>query len=280
MGSYDVVVSSSSAFAHGVRVADGAVHVCYCYTPFRYAWHEREPTLEAQPRLLRPLLRLTLERIRRWDLAAARRPTHYIAISELTKQRIADFWGRDSTVVHPGVEVERFAIGEPEDFFLVVGELVRHKRTELALAAARRAGRRIKVVGVGPELQRLSALYGDSAEFLGRVSDAELADLYSRARALIVPNVEEFGIAAVEAQAAGRPVVAADAGGARETVVDGHTGVLVAERRPDALAEALRETDFDRFSAEQIAEHAQRFSTDTFKRRLVEEVGEPPPAPD
>jgi glycosyltransferase involved in cell wall biosynthesis len=271
---YDLVVSSTSAFAHGVRPRPGATHVAYCYTPLRYAWHERERGLAEAPRALRPALGRILTRVRAWDLAAAQRVTHYIAISELSRRRIQDFYGRDATVVHPPVDVDRFAIGEPEDFFLVVSELVAHKRVDNALAAARRASRPIKVVGAGPELNRLRHEYGDRATFLGRLSDAELTDLAPRAIALVVPNVEEFGIAAVEAQAAGRPVLAADAGGACETVLPGRTGVLVAPEDVDALAEAMAETDWSNFDPQAIRRHAQRFSTAAFKERFAARVAQ------
>jgi glycosyltransferase involved in cell wall biosynthesis len=269
---HDLVISSSSAFAHGIRPAERTVHVCYCHSPFRYAWQERERALAEAPRLLRPALRRTLARIRTWDVEASRRVTHYVANSELTRQRIAEFYGRESTVVHPPVEVDRFAPGEPEDFFLVVTEIVRHKRVDLALEAARRARVPIKVAGTGPDLGRLAARYGSAAEFLGRVGDEELAGLYARARALVVPNVEEFGIAAVEAQASGRPVVGADAGGLRETVLPGRTGILLPPGDPDALAAALRDTDFDRFSPAVARRQADRFSTAEFKRRLRAEI--------
>lgn len=269
---FELVVSSSSAFAHGVRPGAGATHVCYCHSPFRYAWQERDRALEEAPLPLRGVVGRTLERIRRWDRSASSRVTHYIANSELSRQRIREFYGREATVIHPPVDVERARRGSPEDFFLVVSELVRHKRVELALEAARLAGRPIKVVGEGPDLRRLRSRYRSSAEFLGRVSDAELAELYPRARALVVPNVEEFGIAAVEAQAAGRPVVAADAGGVRETVARGETGVLVAPGELEALADALRSTDFDSFDPDAISRHASRFSTAEFKRRLTAEV--------
>jgi glycosyltransferase involved in cell wall biosynthesis len=267
-----LVLSSSSAFAHGVRPGEQAVHVCYCYTPFRYAWHERDRALAEVPRPVRPVLMRRLAAIRRWDVAAAQRVTHFIAISRLARQRIGDFWGREASVVHPPVETHRFRIAAPEDFFLAVGEVVPHKRIEQALEAARRAGRRLKVVGTGPDLDRLSTLYAGTAEFLGRISDAELADLYARARALVVPSVEEFGIAAVEAQAAGRPVVAAAAGGALDTVHDGETGVLVRPDDVDGLAQALRYTDFDRFSPARIAQHADSFSTPVFQRRYLAEL--------
>lgn len=268
----DLVVSSSSAFAHGVRPAAGATHVCYCHSPFRYAWHERTRAVQEVPGAVRPLLDATLNGIRRWDCRAAHRDTHYVANSALTRDRIGEFWGREASIVHPPVEVDRFrAAPEPEDFFLVVGEVVAHKRVELTLEAARRAGRKVKVVGTGPELERLRERYL-GAEFLGRVSDAELDDLYGRALALVVSNVEEFGIAAVEAQAAGRPVLAADAGGVRETVVAGETGVLVEPGDIDELAEAMRETDWVGFDAQRVRRNARRFSPSAFEARMLAEV--------
>jgi glycosyltransferase involved in cell wall biosynthesis len=269
---HDLVISSTSAFAHGVRPGEDAAHLAYCHTPFRYAWHERARALEESSWLLRPALRHVLERIRAWDLAASRLVSHYIANSKLTRERIHQFYGRDASVVHPPVEVDRFRIGDPEDFFLVVTEIVPHKRVEIALEAARRSRLAIKVVGDGPHLRRLSEDYGSTAEFLGRVSDGELADLYARTRALIVPNIEEFGIAAVEAQASGRPVVAADGGGARETVVPGETGVLVKPGDVDAFAEALRHTNFDRFSPALLRQHAVQFSVPAFQKRFLAEV--------
>jgi glycosyltransferase involved in cell wall biosynthesis len=272
VGGHDLIVSSSSAFAHGVRPKEDATHIAYCHTPFRYAWHERARALEETPRYLRPVVRRQLERIRRWDLDASRAVSHYIANSELTRERIERFYGREASVVNPPVEVDRFRIGAPEDYFLVVTEVVRHKRVEIALEAALRARQAIKVVGGGPAYRHLSEAYGSTAEFVGRVSDAELATLYSRARALIVPNVEEFGIAAVEAQASGRPVVAAAVGGARETVIPGETGVLVEPGDIDAFAEALRYTDFDRFSPVRIKQHAAQFSTTAFQARFRAEI--------
>ena len=272
VGGHRLVLSSSSAFAHGVRPREDATHVCYCHTPFRYAWHERDRAVAEAPPPLRPLVRRTLTAIRRWDVAASARVTHFLAGSRLVQQQIADFWGRESTVVHPPVDTERFGIGTPEDFFLLVAELVPHKRVENALEAARRVRRRVKVVGSGPELPRLRARYAGVAEFLGRIPDAELRDVYASARALVLPNVEEFGIAAVEAQAAGRPVVAVGAGGALETVVDGSTGVLVRPDDVDELAEAMLHTDFDRFSPATIRAHARTFSTEVFKRRYLAEL--------
>jgi glycosyltransferase involved in cell wall biosynthesis len=269
---HDLVVSSSSAFAHGVRPDEGATHVCYCYTPFRYAWYEREAGIAQAPRPLRPFVARSLSRIRRWDHAVAQRGTHYVAISEISRERIARYWGVEAEIVHPPVELDRFAPGEPEDFFLVVCELVRHKRVELALDAARRAGAVVKVVGGGADEERLRALHGDHVEFLGRVDDATLGELYTRARALIMPNTEEFGITAVEAQASGRPVIAADAGGARETVIDGVTGVLVAPGDVDAIAEAMRDPGLGALRAEAAVANAQRFSVAAFQQGIRHQI--------
>ena len=272
---YELVISSSSAFAHGVQVSRGAHHVCYCHSPFRYAWFETERALSEVARPLRPAVKRALAATRRTDQIASRSVTRYVANSAITQERISRYWGRESSVVHPPVEVERFCRGTPEPYFLVVTELVRHKRVELALDAARRAGVRIRVVGEGPDRSRLESEYGGTAgtaDFLGRVDDLELADLYSRARALVLPNVEEFGIAAVEAQAAGRPVVAVAAGGALETVIDGHTGILVTPDDPEALARGLAGTDFERFDSAQIVAHAHGFSKASFQQRFREAV--------
>jgi glycosyltransferase involved in cell wall biosynthesis len=284
---HQLIVSSSSAFAHGVRPAPEARHVSYCHSPFRYAWFEHRRAMEEVPGPARAALAATLAGIRAADRHAARQVTSYLANSEITRDRIEALWGRESDVVHPPVEVDRFSatpapVGPGgRRSLLVVCELVAHKRVDVALEAAALAGMPIQVVGDGPERERLEARFArpGQAEFMGRVDDVELERLYAAALALILPNTEEFGIAAVEAQASGRPVVAAAAGGALETVVDGETGILVAPGDVEALAQALAATDFDRFDPRLIAAHSRRFSRETFKRRLsqwVEAVAEEP----
>jgi len=274
LGDHDVVISSSSAFAHGVRPRSHKLHICYCHSPFRYAWHERERAIRECPRPARPLLDRQLDRIGEWSRTAAHGVDHLIANSRITQERIMDFWGRESTVLHPPVDVGRFKIKQAEDFFLIVGELVPHKRVTEALLAAERADRRVKVVGTGPSLARLRRRFGSRVEFLGRVQDDHLADLMARARALVVAGVEEFGIAAVESLAAGRPVIGPDVGGTAETVVDGRTGVSFPADDFDALAEILREVDFDRFDPPMLQSSAQRFRPEVFRTRLLREVAQ------
>jgi glycosyltransferase involved in cell wall biosynthesis len=267
----DAVISSSSAFAHGIHVPDGAVHVCYCHAPFRYAWYEEARAIAESPRPLRPALRVQLRRMRRWDLAASRRVDVYIANSELCRERIKRFYGREARVVHPPVETERFSRSEPGDSLLVVSEIVRHKRVDTALEAARRARAPIRVVGSGPDHAALSEAYPE-AEFLGRVPDEELDELYASARAVVVPSVEEFGITAVEAQAAGRPVIAAAAGGALETVIDRETGLLARPGDVDAFTRAIEDVDAFGFDPARAVHNAERFSVAAFQRSLAAEV--------
>jgi glycosyltransferase involved in cell wall biosynthesis len=176
-------------------------------------------------------------------------------------------------IIHPPVETHRFTPGAPGDSLLIVSELVRHKRLDVALEAARRARTPIRVVGDGPDFATLSAAYPE-AEFLGRVGDADLVELYAAARAVVVPSIEEFGITAVEAQAAGRPVIAAAAGGALETVLDGQTGLLAKLDDVDSFVQAIAALDALDFDPDRAVENAARFSVATFERRLSEHVAQ------
>jgi glycosyltransferase involved in cell wall biosynthesis len=267
----DAVVSSSSAFAHGLSVPDGAIHVCYCHAPFRYAWYEQHRALSEVPRPLRPLLQAQLRWMRRWDLRASRRVDSYVANSRLTQERIAKFYGRAAPIIHPPVETHRFAPGEPGEALLVVSELVAHKRVHIALAAARRAGVPIRIVGSGPEREALGEAFPE-AEFHGRATDAELVALYAQARAVVVPSMEEFGITAVEAQAAGRPVIAAASGGALETVIEGRTGSFAKLDDVESFARAIDGLDALGLDPRDAVENAARFSVAEFQRRLAAHV--------
>jgi glycosyltransferase involved in cell wall biosynthesis len=271
---YDTVISSSSAWAHGVLVDPGAVHVCYCHNPFRYAWSEREATLAARSPLTRAPLRLLLNRWRQWDWIAAQRVDAYVANSRVTAARIHRYFGREATVLHPPVELGRFAPGRVGEHYVVVAELMAHKRIDVAVEAFNRLRRPLLVVGDGPELRKLRRLAGPTVTLTGRVSDERVAELMSSARALVVTAAEEFGIAAVEALASGRPVIALGAGGVLESVRDGETGIYYESAEPDVLAQAVEGFDPLAIDPAVCVAAAQRFGTRDFQERLRAIVAE------
>ena len=281
---YDLVISSSSAWAHGVIADADAVHVCYCHNPFRYAWNAREATLAKYDPLRRAALGVVFQRGRQWDWIAAQRVDLYAANSETTRKRVKRYFGREATVLYPPVETERFAPGPVGDDFVVLSELMPHKRIDLAIAAFNELRLPLTVIGNGPDARRLRRMAGPTIRFTGRVSDAEAAALLSSARALVVTATEEFGIAAVEAQAAGRPVIALREGGVRETVVEGETGVFFERPEPAALAAAVRGFEPAAFDPRACVATARRFDVDHFRhglRALVDQAveSERPPRP-
>jgi glycosyltransferase involved in cell wall biosynthesis len=280
---YDLVISSASAWAHGVIVDEQAVHICYCHNPFRYAWNAREGTLADHGPLVRAGLRVLFNRWRQWDWIAAQRVDRYVANSETTRRRIKRYYGRDSTVLHPPVDLGRFAPGKPpDDYHLVVSELMSHKRINVAIDAFNRLRRPLVVVGDGPDARRLRRMAGPTIRFEGRVPDARVAELLETCRALVVTATEEFGIAAVEAQAAGRPVIALAQGGARETVQDGETGILYSPDDAGVLASAVAGFDSLAVNSEACVANAERFATNRFRdglRGVVDETVASAPAP-
>ena len=267
---YDTVISSSSAWAHGVLVEPGAVHVCYCHNPFRYAWSEREATLAARHPLVRPLLRVLLNRWRQWDWIAAQRVDRYVANSHVTAARIRRYLGRDAAVLHPPVRTDRFRPGRtpPGDHYVVLGELMAHKRVDVAIRAFNALRRPLVVVGDGPEQRRLRRLAGPTVTFAGRVRDERVAELLESARALVVCAAEEFGIAAVEALAAGRPVIALGEGGVLESVTEGVTGTFYGANDPAVLAEAVARFDAASIDPRACRAAAERFGAERFRRKL------------
>jgi glycosyltransferase involved in cell wall biosynthesis len=257
-----------------VIVEPGAVHVSYCHNPFRYAWSEREATLAARSGLTRPVLRALLARWRQWDWIAAQRVDRYIANSHVTARRVKRYLGREADVLYPPVDTERFSPGAVGDRYLVLGELMPHKRIDVAVRAFTRLGLPLVVVGDGPESRRLRRLAGPTVSFEGRASDTRVAELLRSCRALVVTATEEFGIAAVEALASGRPVIALDEGGVRETVSEGETGTFFTAATPDALIEALER--FDPVGVDPMAcvASARRFGVARFQDALARAVAE------
>ena len=272
LSSYDLVVSSSSAWAHAVICDESTVHVCYCHNPFRYAWNDRDRTLaRRRDPITRALLRGQFRRWRQWDWIAAQRVDRYVANSRATQARIGAYFGRDSRIVHPPVDTRRFRPGRVRDYYIVLAELMPHKRIDVAIEAFNRLGRPLVVVGDGPGGRALQRLAGPSIRFTGRVSDRGVETLLEGARALVMPAAEEFGIAAVEAQAAGRPVIAVGAGGALETIVEDVTGCVWTGGAAE-LAEAVRAFDDGAVDPRACVANAARFDRQIFERRLLDEI--------
>jgi glycosyltransferase involved in cell wall biosynthesis len=276
LAGFNLIISSNHACAKNVRTPPGALHVCYCYTPMRYAWEDGFQEGEDIGRLTRLALPLLMRQLRRQDLRGAASPHAFVAISDHTAKRIARYYGRTSEIVNPPVDVEHFLPLEraPEDYYLVFGRVVPYKRVDLAVSACERLDRRLKVAGDGRALQgiRTAAQGRDAIEFLGRVSDSERDSLLGGARALLFPGEEDFGIVPVEAQAAGVPVIAFDVGGATESVQDGVTGVLFAEQEAASVANAIERFERLTFDEDRLRANAKRFGRERFHREMAEAI--------
>jgi glycosyltransferase involved in cell wall biosynthesis len=267
---FDLVISSSCAFGLGARAEPGALHVCYCHTPARFLWeHDRYMEKEGVHPAVRRVLSTAIAGVRRWDRVMARRPHHYVANSTAVAERIRRYYGRDATVIPPPVDVDRFSVGErPEAYYLVVSRLNAYKRIDLAVRAFSAAKRRLVVVGEGPQRPALERLAGPTIHFTGWLPDGDVARLYRSCRALVIPGEEDFGIAAVEAGASGRPVVAYRGGGALDTVVEGVTGLFFPEPTPEALNAAIEQLEHRAWSPRAIRARAERFGVEAFKARF------------
>ena len=270
LSDYDVVLSNKSGFCHGLHVGKETLHICYCLAPTRYVWSlesyvERERLGKPVELALRPLV----SALRRWDYAAAQRVHHFIAISTEIQARIKTYYDRDSTIIFPPVDTSRFQpVAKPQDYYLVVSRLIPYKRIDLAVQAATRLGLPLKVGGRGRDMDRLRAMAGPTVEFLGYVPDDELPDLMARCKAFIFPGLEDFGITPVQAQAAGRPVIAFGGGGALDTVIPGETGEHFDELTVESLMAVLEQFEDYDYDPVALRAHAEKFDTQVFQRRI------------
>jgi glycosyltransferase involved in cell wall biosynthesis len=273
---FDFVLSISHCAVKSVIRAPGATHVCYCLTPMRYAWDQFDAYFgpERVGRAGMMVMRRVMNHMARWDRETANRADRYVAISHYVAGRIRRYYNRDSTVVYPPVDTTFFTPAtQPDDrerYALVVSALVPYKRIDIAIDAARLAGIPLKIVGDGPDrerLRRLAAAHGSAnngTTFLGRLPDADIRELYRQAAVTLLPGEEDFGIVPVEAQACGRPVVALARGGATETVIDGKTGVLVDDLSAPAFADGISRAVSAAYDAVAIRRHAETFSRERF----------------
>lgn len=268
----ELVISSSVAFTKAVRTGPKALHLSYVYTPLRYAW-QLDAYLDGSslPRPAKAAARAIRPALKRWDRATAGRPDVIVTSSETVRRRIQRLWDRDAEVIHPPVETAAIPLSTRDDgYLLVAARLLAYRRVDLAVSAATRLGRELVVVGDGPERARLEQLAGPTVTFAGHVRRDELLDLFARCHAYLVPGVEDFGMAPVEAMAAGKPVVAFRAGGSTETVIDGVTGAFFDEPNAEAMADAI--DLLDRLELDPAAARAQALTFDStvFRRRWRE----------
>jgi glycosyltransferase involved in cell wall biosynthesis len=262
---FDLVISTTSSFAQGIRT-NGALHVCYCHSPANFVWRPESYFHGAAMRTATIPLRAWLKA---WDRQAAGQPDVYVATGQPVAERIGAFYRRDASIIAPPIERRWFTGHQADEFFLFAGRLVPHKHADLAIAACAELGLPLVVAGTGRSANHLRKTARGATRFLGYVSDDELRILYARARAVIVPSEEEFGLVSVEAQAAGTPVIAYDAGGARETVVDGVTGVRFSPQTAAGLAVGITRFSHLRWNRDAIQRNAARFGQDRFEQELL-----------
>ena len=273
---YDLVISNKSGFCHGVITPPETLHICYCLTPTRYIWdYAAYVSRENVGRLARTALLPFLHHLRMWDRLAADRVDCFLSISEAVRRRVEKYYRRDSVVIHPPVRMEHLGPSvEHDDYFLIVSRLIPYKRIDLAVEAFNEVGLPLVIVGDGRDRPNLEAMARPNITFLGRVPREQLAGRLSRCRAFIFPGVEDFGIAPVEALAAGRPVIAYAGGGALDTVTEGVSGTFFSPQTAQALAEAVRCFDDRQYDPGRVSQEAQRFSLPVFKERFMSFVEE------
>lgn len=271
---YDLVLSSSSAFAKGVITRPETMHICYCHTPMRWCWNYAEYVeREKLGKLSRAVLPFVITRMRLWDQATAARVDHFIANSPVSAERIRKYYRRDAIVIPPPVDAQRFPFNlttQPEDYFLSVGRLIPYKRVDLAIQACNRLKLPLVIIGSGRYKEDLQKIAGPTIRFMGRLSDEEVLHYFTHCRAFLFPGEEDFGITPLEAQAAGRPVIAYGEGGALASVVEGVTGEFFREQTVENLAEKLASFDERDYDPRAIRNHALEFDLPRFRRRVLQ----------
>jgi glycosyltransferase involved in cell wall biosynthesis len=276
LSEYDLVISSCFGFAKGVRRREGAVHVCYCHNPMRWVWRTNDYLAKEQfSPLKRRLVELALRPLKAWEMLAAQRPDYFIANSQVVADRIRYAFGVDSTVIPPPIDTARFKpSAEIEDYFLVLARLAPYKRLDLAIEACTRLNMKLVVIGDGPDRERLVKMAGPSVTFLGRQPDSVVNHYASHCKALIFPGEEDFGIAPLEINAAGRPVIAFRGGGATETIIEGLNGTFFDRQEVASLGKALQRFETMTWDATAIRQHAEQYDVSVFQEKIMNFLAE------
>lgn len=276
LSKYDLVVSDSASFAKGVITRPKTLHLCYCHTPTRYVWDDSHKYIEEfnYPTFVKRLIPPFLNYLRLWDEAASARPDKYLSNSRFVASRIKKYYHQEAEVIYPPVKTNDFYISYPENYFLIAARFLPYKKIDLAINAFNRLGWPLKIIGDGPDRKRLARMAKANIEFVGLVSEWQLRDYYARCRAFVFPQEEDFGIAAVEAMAAGRPVVAYRGGGALEIIKEGVTGVFFDKQNIESLICALRSFEPNKFDPEIIRYHALQYDKEIFKNKIREVVSQ------
>lgn len=274
LSEYDLVISSSASFAKGVVTREHTTHICYCHTPMRIAYtpYQNITGRSLYPQWLSAFSPLILPYMRLWDRHSARRVDKFVCNSLFIQKKIATHYNEKAKVIYPPVSVQRFSIQQPKDYFLVVGRLLPYKRIDLAIDACNELGVKLQVIGTGPEYKNLKKRSGPTITFVGRVSDAQLVDLYAQAQALLFPQEEDFGISAIESMACGRPVIAFKSGGALEYVQNNKTGIFFKEQTVESLKQAIQRSVEIEFDPRYIRNHAMQFDRAVFQQKIKQYI--------
>ncbi len=276
LNDYDVVISSSSACSKGVITGPHTLHICYCYTPMRYAWEMRDEYTENMSKFKTKLIRYFMNYMRIWDYNAAQRVDEFIAISNEVKKRIQKHYKRNAKVIFPPVRTNMFVPSDEEkDYYFIVSRLVKYKRYDLAVEACSKLHKKLIIIGDGPERENLEKLADkEYVTFLGRKEDSEVKKYLSECKALMFPGEEDFGIVPVEAAACGKPVIAFGRGGSLDTVVNKKTGLFFKEQTVESVVEAIKEFEKLEFDKKAIREHAEKFAEESYRKQIIDFVNE------
>lgn len=268
---FDLILSSSSGYAKGIKKRRDALHICYCHNPMRWVWeYDRYVAHESFNYMAKAVISLSVKMLKLWDIYAAKRPDHYITNSLYSADRIFRAYGRVCTVIPPPIEVGNFSISQStDDYYLILARLVSYRRIDTAIEACTKNERKLIIIGSGPDLTRLARLAGSNVQFMGNLSDGEVARYVSRCRALLFTGVEDFGMVVLEAAASGRPTIAYRGGGALETIIDGQTGLFYDDQTSESLSQAMYRFEEQEWYPSAIRAHAMKFSPEIFRERFL-----------